>query len=247
MVNKEIKKGGIIAGAGCLFAIAPIAVAVIAVQFSSDIGNVLPWLTFLTAPAGAVAVIVGIIIAIVGASTSKPEDLVKAEASGAGPASRATVTSSAEPATPASLPPLSRGLARSVKLAYAIGFVVVLVSCVVRATLFQPGFSILTIFDLVPAFFAGWLVWLARGSSEGLHFLRLVQSQLIVSIAGCVFGLWPLINLRANIEMLDFDGIDRFQWAGTIITDLIPFAASVSSLVFASIARSRYRESIAKS
>jgi hypothetical protein len=235
MVNKETKTGGFVAGAGCLFAIAPMAASIAALAFGSDIGNVLSWFTYFTAPIGAVAIIVGIILAIVGASTSKPEDLVKAEASGA------------EPATAVSLPPLSRGLARSVKLAYAIGFVVVLVSCVMRATLFQPGFSILTIFDLAPAFFAGWLVWLARGSSEGLHFLRLVQSQLIVSIAGCVFGLWPLLNLGANIEMLDFDGIDRFQWAGTIITDLIPFAASVSSLVFASIARSRYRESIAKS
>jgi hypothetical protein len=240
MVNKQIKKGGIVAGAGCLFAIAPIVVALVAVPFSSDIGNTLPWLTFFTAPAGAIAVIVGIIMAIVGSSKSKPEDLVKGTASGTVP------TPSATPATAVSLPPLSRGLARSVKLAYAFGFFVVLVSCVMRVTLFQPGFSILTIFDLVPAFFAGWLVWLARKSSEGLHFLRLAQSQMIVSIAGCVAGLWPLIFLEEHIALLDSDGIDRFQWAGTIITGLIPLAASIASLIFAGIARARYRREIAK-
>jgi hypothetical protein len=238
MANKQIKQGGIVAGAGCLFAIAPIVVALVAVPFNSDIGNTLPWLTFLTAPAGAIAVIVGIIMAIVGSSKSKPEDLVKGAASGAVP------TPSATPATAVSLPPLSRGLARSVKLAYAFGFGVVLVSCVMRVTLFQPGFSILTIFDMVPAFFAGWLVWLARKSSEGLHFLRLAQSQMIVSIAGCVVGLWPLIFLEEHIALLDSDGIDRFQWAGTIITGLIPFAASIASLIFAGIARAIYRRSI---
>jgi hypothetical protein len=193
-----------------------------------------------------VVVIVGLIMAIIGANKSTAADFAESATLSQGK------VSAGEPVAPTDskqreLPPLPSGLARTVKIAYAFGFVVLLVSCGMRVTIFQPGFSILTIFDLVPAFFAGWLVWLARGSSEGLHFLRLVQSQLIVSIAGCVVGLWPLINLRANIEMLDFDGIDRFQWAGTIITDLIPFAASVSSLVFASIARSRYRESIAKS
>jgi hypothetical protein len=252
MANKQIKKGGIVAGAGCLFAIAPIVVALVVVPFSSDIGNTLPWLTFLTAPAGAIAVIVGIVMAIVGSSKSKPEDLVKGTASGAvptpsaTPATGAVPTPSATPATAVSLPPLSRGLARSVKLAYAIGFGVVLVSCVMRVTLFQPGFSILTIFDMVPAFFAGWLVWLARKSSEGLHFLQLAQSQMIVSIAGCVAGLWPLIFLEEHIALLDSDGIDRFQWAGTIVTGLIPFAASIASLIFAGVVRARYRREIAK-
>lgn len=240
MANKEIKKGGIVAGAGCLFAITPIVVALVVVPFSSDIGNTLPWLTFLTAPAGAIAVIVGIVMAIVGSSKSKPEDLVKGTASGAVP------TPSATPATAVSLPPLSRGLARSVKLAYAIGFGVVLVSCVMRVTLFQPGFSILTLFDMVPAFFAGWLVWLARKSSEGLHFLRLAQSQMFVSIAGCLAGLWPLLLLEENIEMLNAEEIDQFQWAGTIITGLIPFAASIASLIFAGIARVIYRRSISR-
>ena len=246
MANKEIKKGGIIAGAGCFFAIAPIVVALVAVPFSSDIGNTLPWLTFLTAPAGAIAVIVGIVMAIVGSSKSKPEDFVKASVPGATPATGAIPTPSATPATAVSLPPLSRSLARSVKLAYAIGFGVVLVSCVMRVTLFQPGFSILTLFDMVPAFFAGWLVWLARKSSVGLHFLRLAQSQMIVSIAGCVVGLWPLIFLEEHIALLDSDGIDRFQWAGTIVTGLIPFAASIASLIFAGIARAIYRRSISR-
>jgi hypothetical protein len=236
MAKKSFTTGAILAGAGFIFGIGPLAISFAAEAFGSDIGNVLSWYTFFTAPVGAVVVIVGLIIAIVGANTSASSDFVKASASGASAAT--------QPDTAGSLPPLSPGLARSVKLAYAVGFGVVLVSCVMRVTLFQPDSGILTFFDLIPAFFAGWFVLLARKSDDGLRFLRLVRSQMIVSIAGCVAGIYPLIYLADDISFLGNAEGDDFQLGGTIITGLIPLAASIGSLVFAGVARARYRASM---
>jgi hypothetical protein len=102
------------------------------------------------------------------------------------------------------------------------------------------------LFDLVPAFFAGWFVFLARNAHEGLGFLRLYQSQLVVSIAGCVVGLYPLVYLSGDISLLSDQDIEKFQLGGTIITGLIPLIASIASLTFAAIARAGYRASIAK-
>jgi hypothetical protein len=246
MTNNKIKTGGILAGAGCLFGLAPLAISFAAAGLGSDIGNTLHWYTLFTAPVGAVVVIVGLIIAIVGATKSTPEDLAKSVSTSA---DKSVTKPAAGPRTPSAqvaLPPLSDSLAHSVKIAYAVGFGVVLVSCVMRVTLFQPMSGILTFFDLVPIFFAGWFVFLARNVQEGLQFLRLVQSQMIVSIAGCVAGLYPLIFLPSDIASLGFEGSDDFQWGGTIITGLIPLIASIASLVFAGVARSRYRALIAR-
>lgn len=253
MANNTAKTGGIVAGAGCLFGLAPLIISFAAAAFGSAIGNVLHWYTLFTAPIGAVVVVVGLVVAIVGASKSTPQDLTRAAgiptvSSAEASATTANVDTTTTPTEGGGveLPPLPIALARSVKLAYTVGFVVLLVSCVMRIILFQAGAGILTVFDFVPAFFAGWFVYLARNVHEGLQFLRLHRSQMIVSIAGCVVGLFPLLFLADNISMLSDPGIDQFQWGGTIITGLIPLAASVASLIFAEIARSRYRASFAK-
>ncbi len=246
MANKSIRTGGILAVAGCLFGLAPLIISFIALAFGSDIGNVLHWYTFMTAPVGAVVVIVGLIIAIVGASKSTPEDFADSVSNTADKSGPKTAATQGSPSAPVTLPPLPASLARAVKLAYAVGFGVVLVSCVMRVALFQPDSGILTLFDLIPAFFAGWFVFLARNAHDGLQFLRLVQSQMIVSIAGCVAGLYPLVYLTSDISMLGHEGSDDFQSGGTIITGLIPLIASIASLVFAGIARASYRRSIAK-
>lgn len=244
--NSPIKTGGILAGAGCLFGLAPLAISFAAAGLGSDIGNTLHWYTLFTAPAGAVVVIVGLVIAIVGVTKSTPEDLAKSVSTSADKSVTKPAAGPRTPSAPVALPPLSDSLAHSVKIAYAVGFGVVLVSCVMRVTLFQPMSGILTFFDLVPVFFAGWLVFLARNVQEGLQFLRLVQSQMIVSIAGCVAGLYPLVYLSDHLSLLGDTEIDQFQWGGTIITGLIPLIASIASLVFAGIARARYSASIAK-
>ena len=246
MAKNSVKVGGILAGAGCLFGLAPLIISFIALAFGSDIGNVLHWYTFFTAPLGAVVVIVGLIIAIVGASKSTPEDLAKSVSISADNSGSKTVAAPGTSSAIATLPPLPAALARSVKLAYAIGFGIVLVSCVMRVTLFQPMSGILTFFDLVPVFFAGWFVFLARNAQEGLQFLRLYQSQLIVSIAGCIAGLWPLITMDTDLSLLDYEDIPSFEVAGTLITGFIPALASLASLIFAGVARARYRRSIAK-
>ena len=247
MADNSVKVGGITAGAGCLFGLAPLIISVAAAAVGSDIGNVLHWYTFFTAPAGAVVVIIGLIMAIVGASRKTPEEFAKSVSTVADEDSARATSSENKAVAPVTLPPLSASLARSVKLAYAIGFGVVLVSCVMRVTLFQPMSGILTFFDLVPAAFAAWFVYLARNAQNGLQFLRLHQSQMIVSIAGCVVGLYPLVYLSDNISLLSDADVEKFQWGGTIITGLIPLIASIASLIFAAIARARYRASIAKS
>jgi hypothetical protein len=247
MANNSVKTGGILAGAGCLFGLAPLAISFAAAGLGSDIGNTLHWYTFFTAPLGAVVVIVGLIIAIVGASKSTPEELAKSVSISADNSGSKTADAPGTSSATVTLPPLPAALARSVKLAYAIGFGIVLVSCVMRVTLFQPMSGILTFFDLVPVFFAGWLVYLARNAQEGLPFLRLYQSQFVVSIAGCVAGLWPFINLDSSLSLLEYDDSGAFELVGTIITGFIPALASVASLVFAGVVRAKYRRSIAKS
>lgn len=247
MAKTSVKVGGILAGAGCLFGLAPLIISFIALAFGSDIGNVLHWYTFFTAPLGAVVVIVGLIIAIVGASKSTPADFADSVSISADNSGSKTAAAPGTSSATVTLPPLPAALARSVKLAYAIGFGIVLVSCVMRVTLFQPMSGILTFFDLVPVFFAGWFVFLARNAQEGLPFLRLYQSQLVVSIAGCVAGLWPFINLDSSLSLLEYDDSGAFELVGTIITGFIPALASLASLIFAGVARARYRRSIAKS
>jgi hypothetical protein len=246
MANNSVKTGGILAGAGCLFGLAPLAISFAAAGLGSDIGNTLHWYTFFTAPLGAVVVIVGLIIAIVGASKSTPEELAKSVSISADNSGSKTADAPGTSSATVTLPPLPAALARPVKLAYAIGFGIVLVSCVMRVTLFQPMSGILTFFDLVPVFFAGWLVYLARNAQEGLPFLRLYQSQFVVSIAGCVAGLWPFINLDSSLSLLEYDDSGAFELVGTIITGFIPAVASVASLVFAGVVRAKYRRSIAK-
>ncbi len=249
MANNSVKTGGILAGSGCLFGLAPMIISVAALAVGSDIGNTLHWFTFFTAPAGAIVVIVGLIMAIVGASRSTASDFsesakVSDEPSVVTQQTELSVTGEAAEAKPVALPPLPTALTRSVKIAYAFGFVVVLVSCVLRVTLFQPGGGILTLFDLVPAFFAGWLVFLARNAHKGLGFLRLYQSQLIVSIAGCVAGLWAFIQLDTSLSLLAYDDSGAFELIGTIITGFIPAVASLASLVFAGVVRARYRRGL---
>jgi len=246
MANNSVKTGGILAGAGCLFGLAPLIISFAAAAVGSDIGNVLHWYTFFTAPAGAVVVIAGLIMAIVGASKSTASDFAES-----GKSSRAQVkagdTGAPSDAKPVELPPLSAGLARSVKLAYAVGFGVVLVSCAMRVTIFQPFSGILTLFDLVPVFFAGWFVFLARNAHEGLGFLRLYQSQLVVSIAGCVAGLYPLVTMDTSLSLLEYDDSVAFELIGTLITGFIPAVASLASLVFAGVVRARYRRGLKSS
>jgi hypothetical protein len=256
MSNNTARAGGIVAGVGCLFGLAPLIISFAALAVGSDIGNTLHWLTLMTAPIGAVIVVVGLIVAIVGASRSSAEDLA-ADFTGSTESTTPDVTdATSETSTesiaednpvatqaPVTLPPLPASLARSVKVAYAVGFVVVLVSALLRVTLFQPMGGILTFFDLLPAFFAGWFVVMARKAHEGIPFLRLYRSQLFVSIAGCVAGLYPLIYLGDYLSFLNEPEINKFQMGGTIITGLVPLVASVASLVFAAVVRARYRSS----
>jgi hypothetical protein len=202
-----------------------LAISLAAAAVGSDIGNTLHWYTLSTAPIGAVVVIVGLITAIIGANKSTASDF-------------------AESTTSAELPPLPSGLARLVKLAYAVGFGIVLVSCVMRVTMFQPFSGFLTLFDLIPVFFAGWFVFLARNAHDGLGFLRLYQSQLVVSIAGCVVGIWPLVTLDTSLQLLEFGDVDVFQLVGSSITSLIPAVASIASLVFAGVIRAMYRRGL---
>jgi hypothetical protein len=146
-----------------------------------------------------------------------------------------------DPHAPVELPPLPSGLARTVKFAYAFGFVVVLIGCVMRVTIFQPFSGIMILFDFVPVIFAGWFVFLARKAHEGLGFLRLYQSQLFVSIAGCVVALWPLVTLDTSLQLLASGSGNASQLVGTAITDFIPAVASLASLVFAGVVRAKYR------
>jgi len=243
MANDKTKKGGLIAGGGCLFGLAPLIISFIALAFGSDIGGTLHWATFMTAPIGAVVVIVGLIMAIRAANTSTAADFAESatvfqvKVNDGGPAAPTDLK-------PRELPPLPSGLARTVKFAYAFGFIVLLVSCGMRVTLFQPFAGILTLFDLIPVFFAGWFVFLARNAHDGLKFLRLYQSQLVVSIAGCVAGLWPFIQLDTSLSLLEYDDSGAFELIGTIITGFIPAVASLASLIFAGVVRARYRRGL---
>jgi hypothetical protein len=236
MAISSFKKGALLASAGFIIAIAPIAISNVARVLGIDIGNGLQALPLVTAPVVAMLVIMGFVIAIIGASKSTASDFAESAMSTQGQA-KAGGTGSPSDAKPVELPPLPTGLARTVKIVYAFGFVVVLVGCAMRVTIFQPYSGIMMLFEFVPVIFAGWFVFLARNAHEGLGFLRLYRSQVVVSIAGCVAGVFFLFVTT---------GFDVFQIVGTEIIGLIPLGASVASIVFAGVARWRYRQSIAK-
>jgi hypothetical protein len=255
MAKSSVKTGGILAGAGCVFGIAPMAIMFAIGGIASVLGmdlnalnglSVLGWFTFFTAPLGAVVVIVGLVIAIVGATKSTSSDFAESAMSTQGQV-KSGGTGTPSDAKPVELPPLPSGLARTVKIAYAFGFVVVLVGCVMRVTVFQPFSGIMVFFDFVPAIFAGWFVFLARNAHEGLGFLRLYQSQLFVSIAGCVVALWPLVTLDTTLSLLEYDDSAAFSLVGTAITDFIPAVASLASLVLAGVVRTMYRRGLKSS
>jgi hypothetical protein len=255
MAKSSIKTGGILAGAGCVFGIAPMAIMfaiggiawVLGMDMNALNGlSVLGWFTFYTAPLGAVVVIVGLVIAIVGATKSTSSDFAESAMSTQGQA-KAGGTGTPSDVKPVELPPLPSVLARTVKIVYAFGFVVVLVGCAMRVTIFQPYSGIMILFEFVPVIFAGWFVFLARNAHEGLGFLRLYQSQLVVSIAGCVVGLWPLITLDTSLSLLAYDDSAAFELVGTVITDFIPTVASLASLIFAGVVRTMYRRGLKSS
>jgi hypothetical protein len=62
MANNSVKTGGILAGAGCVFGLAPLVISFAAAAVGSDIGNTLHWYTLFTAPVGAVIVIIGLVV-----------------------------------------------------------------------------------------------------------------------------------------------------------------------------------------
>jgi hypothetical protein len=192
---------------------------------------------------------VGLVIAIVGASRSTASDFSESAAvsNESAEVSEADESGVAAEIKPVGLPPLPSGLARTVKIVYAFGFVVVLVGCAMRVTIFQPYSGIMILFEFVPVIFAGWFVFLARNAHEGLGFLRLYQSQLVVSIAGCVVGLWPLITLDTSLSLLAYDDSAAFELVGTVITDFIPTVASLASLIFAGVVRAMYRRGLKSS
>ena len=71
MQNRKVRGLYVVLG-GIIFAILPLSIALIASIFVDDALNegsssfgVLPWLTFFTAPIGAVAVLIGLIIGFV--------------------------------------------------------------------------------------------------------------------------------------------------------------------------------------
>jgi TRAP-type C4-dicarboxylate transport system permease small subunit len=71
MQNRKVRGLYVVLG-GIIFAILPLSIALIASIFVDDAMNegsssfgVLPWFTFITAPIGAVAVLIGLIIGFV--------------------------------------------------------------------------------------------------------------------------------------------------------------------------------------
>ena len=74
MSNKTFKIGKILAGAGFLFGLSPLIISLTALAFGSEMGTIFHLYTIITAPIGAVVVVVGLVMAIVGAlKRKKPE------------------------------------------------------------------------------------------------------------------------------------------------------------------------------
>lgn len=73
MENSSGNPGGVLAGCGCIFAIAPIIMSVVTAPFNSG-ADVWHWYLVTTFPIGGVVVITGLIIAGVGGNKSATED-----------------------------------------------------------------------------------------------------------------------------------------------------------------------------
>jgi len=189
-----VKTGGIVAGAGCLFGLAPLILVLGTVGSGAE---AVGWYILFTAPAGAVVVIIGLIIAIVGALRKTPEDFVK---------SVVTVAEESTPPTPQI--PRYRNWninSRQVGLIFLLNIVASLI--VITATIINVNVTVTASHTLlplgvtvalqsIPVLLVGLLMWLAWQvkSASGtpavkVHFARLERVQHVIGIASL---LWVL-------------------------------------------------------
>ena len=235
MANNTVRTGGILAGAGCLFGLAPLIISLLAAAMGSGIGNVLHWYTFFTAPVGLVVFIVGIVMAIVAASKRTPSELAAAAS-----IQGETAASSAE-SQPVALPPVPTRIASKIRLFYLV--LAIILTCSAAITLgFGLGLGgVMIPFELVPPAFAWWLWRIARNAEDGGQFLRLHNMQRIMAIAGCVTGIYPLFYAPITLELLSDADVDAALLMTQTITGLLPLAASIASLFFGQWALRNYR------
>lgn len=213
----EVRTGLIIVASGILFAIAPIGISLIAAPFGSNIGSTLPWLTFLTAPLGAIAAIVGLVIAARGSS----RETVNLRG----------VLSDTDVNT---LPAPSPAITRTLRAAYIVGAVVITVSALLRVTVFQPLGGILTLVDLTPIILALILAKKTLAVNAAAPFLQFHRTQAIICWVGILLaGPAGLFGVMTSLEMLGDPNVIASQMIGTAATGLVPVAASVTSLILA--------------
>jgi len=216
MADNSIKAGGIVAGAGCLFGLAPLILVFATVGSGAE---AVGWYILFTAPAGAVVVIIGLIIAIVGASRKTPEDFAK---------SVVTVAEESTPPTPQI--PRYRNWninSRQVGLIFLLNIVASLI--VITATIINVNVTVTASHTLlplgvtvalqsIPVLLVGLLMWLAWQvkSASGtpavkVRFARLERVQRVIGIASI---LWVLPMLMFPNQFLGSETVGLGILAG---------------------------------
>lgn len=223
---------------GPLFGLAPIIISLIAAPFGSDIGMVLPWLTLATLPLGIIVSVIGVVFLLVNTSKSTfPKE------------STGLVTSPDSPTFIEGTGQNSK--VKVIRFLYTLGAALIIANTLYRLFVLQTAGGILYVFELLPVGFAIWLsieAWkLAKNGGES--FLQFNQMQRIIALVGIVLGIPNILfavgtlDLEQNLDlgMTEADYLANLQSA---LTGIVPFVASVFSLVFMLWAKRFYKSNL---
>jgi hypothetical protein len=223
---------------GPIFGLAPIIISLIAAPFGSDIGMVLPWLTIATLPLGIIVSVIGVVFLLV--NTSKSTSPKESTGLAASPDSPAFIEGTGQ-----------NSKVKVIRLLYTLGAALILANTLYRLFVLQTAGGILYVFEFLPVGFAIWLAieaWkLAKNGGES--FLQFNKMQRIVAVVGIVLGIPNILfavgalSLEQNLDlgMTEADYLANLQSA---ITGMIPFVASVLSLVFMLWAKKFYKTTL---
>jgi hypothetical protein len=212
----------------------------IAAPFGSDIGMVLPWLTIATLPLGVIVSVIGVVFLLV--NTSKSTSPKESTGLVASPDSSTVIEGTGQ-----------NSKVKVIRLLYTLGAALILANTLYRLFVLQIGGGILYVFEFLPVGFAIWLAIEAWKLAEngGESFLQFNKMQRIVALVGIVLGIpnilflfavgAPALEQNADLGWTEADYLANLQSA---ITGIVPFVASVFSLVFMLWAKRFYKTTI---
>lgn len=215
--RRSNNRGKFVAGAGCVFGLAPLIVSFIALLFGSGIGNVLHWYTLVTAPIGVCVVVVGLVMTI-----KESHD-------------RRTASNSSDSGD------IDHEFVRSIRSKFTVGAAIAAGIAIVGLAFPVGGdsISVQNIVVIIAAFAIGFSARKIKSKPQFdfFHLVQLVGSiAVIVSHVGLLIGL--AVMLTMFVQGMDPDLYPISELIG-IAVGVLAMGLAVSSLVYTAKIRDR--------